>query len=110
LRWQMLWKTDSNGWGMQKVCLMNFGLELSKYSVQPFLIVFKQSQEMSSNWLSLTHNNNRLFFNCFMPKIGPLGPRRYDPIHHGRLSNHMLTVPWLIGCCAVLLMNWIKPS
>jgi hypothetical protein len=42
-------------------------------------------------------------------KIGPLAARLV-PIHHGRVTNHMLTVPWLIGCCAVLLMNWIKPS
>jgi hypothetical protein len=78
LRRQMLWKTDNNGWGTQKVCLMNFGLELNKYSVQPFLIVFEESQEMSSNWLSLTHN--RLFLIASRQKLALSGPDMFRSI------------------------------
>jgi hypothetical protein len=45
-----------------------------------------------SKELFLVPSDNRLFFNCFPPKIGPLGAR-FVPIHHGPITNHMLTVP-----------------
>jgi hypothetical protein len=51
----------------------------------------------------------RLFLIASHQKIGFLGVRS-EPIHHCRLTNHMPTALVMKGCCAVLLLNWIKPS